>query len=70
MAKLELFATQHCWVCSACGQKFDALWRPSDKPYKPLKRDMWSTDKPVFRYCPMCGEEFEREESEEIKTQY
>ena len=61
MAKLELFATQNCWECSVCHQKFDALWRPTIKPFKPLKRDMWTLDKPTFSFCPACGVEFDNE---------
>lgn len=59
MATLELFATNYCWQCSNCHQKYDAMWRPTDKPYQPLKAHMWTADKPTFRYCPMCGEPLE-----------
>lgn len=62
-ALLELFATQHCWECSSCHQKYDALWRPTEKAFKPLPAYMWTTDKPTFKYCPMCGKKF----GEEIK---
>lgn len=60
-AELELFATSYCWQCSACKQKYDALWRPAERPQKPLEAYMWNLDKPVFKYCPMCGEKFETE---------
>lgn len=64
MASLNLFATKYAWECSACHCLFDAAWRPAEHPFKPPVHYEWSFDKPVFKYCPMCGEKFDTKETE------
>lgn len=59
MATLDLFATGYCWQCSDCRQKFDALWRPTEYPFKPNEAYRWTEDPPRFNYCPICGKHFE-----------
>ena len=64
MANLELFATGNCWQCSECKAKFDALWRPTKKPFVPPHNFAWSIDPPPFKFCPMCGKEIENKRND------
>jgi len=60
-AKLLLNASFCGWNCSECGAFFDALWRPrkAEKAWKPPRNFDWSSDKPTFAFCPMCGKKME-----------
>ena len=67
MTTIELFATQNCWQCSFCKQKYDAMGRPTKNPFVPPKISVWYSDKPTFNFCPMCGEKIEKEKEYTIE---
>lgn len=72
-ATLDLSVSMHGWVCSACHQLYDAMWRPTEKEkaWRPPVTYMWPVDKPTFNFCPNCGASFKKdteEYAEEIRS--
>lgn len=63
-ATLDPMVTQYVWVCSNCKARFNYMWRPTSEDehsVPPSLAYQWTADRPVFRFCPMCGAEFRKE---------